>query len=249
MTDTEKPPPRDSYYALAESWSADRQAGLQRSRTIAWTIAGIAAGIAALEAVALTALAPLKTVEPYTLLVDRTTGFVQLLKGSEGDRITPDAALTQSMLAQYVIAREGFDISALQTNYRKVALWSADTARRSYLAAIPASNPSSPLNLYPRTTVVRATVRSISPIGNDTALVRFETERLDQGQEAGPRATWVSVISYRFARIPMSIEDRLVNPLGFQVTQYRRDQEAVSAPAVPAPARAIVEPASLGRAP
>lgn len=249
MTDTiDAAAHRDSYYAEAESWAADRQQGLRRSRTIAWTIAGIAAGIAILEAVALAALAPLKTVEPYTLLVDKTTGFAQVLKGSATDGIEPDAALTQSMLAQYVIAREGFDISALQTNYRKVALWSADTARRSYLATIPASNPDSPLNRYPRTTVIATTIRSVSPIGPSTALVRFDTERVDQGQEGGPRAAWVAIIRYRFARIPMSIDDRLVNPLGFQVTSYRRDQEALPAPprATP-PAAASLDPGAPAR--
>lgn len=250
MTDTtETVSSRDSYYAGAESWAADRQQGLRRSRTVAWTIASVAAGVAILEAVALAALAPLKTVEPYTLLVDKTTGFAQVLKGSGTDQIVPDAALTQSMLAQYVIAREGFDVSALQTNYRKVALWSADNARRSYLATIPASNPDSPLNRLPRTTVISTTVRSVSPIGSSTALVRFDTERLDQGQEAGPRAAWVAIIRYRFARIPMSIDDRLVNPLGFQVTSYRRDQEALPAPpAARPPAAASLERGAEARA-
>ena len=250
MTETtEASSPRDSYYAEAESWAVDRQQGLRRSRTIAWTIAGVAAGIAVLEAVALAALAPLKTIEPYTLLVDRTTGFAQVLKGAATDRIEADAALTQSMLAQYVIARESFDVSAIQVNYRKVALWSADLARRSYLAAIPASNPDSPFNRYPRTTVIATTIRSISPIGPNTALIRFETERLDQGQEAGPRAAWVAIIRYRFARIPMSIDDRLVNPLGFQVTSYRRDQEALPAPVVTEPAPASIEPVTRAARP
>lgn len=222
---------RASYYALAESWAADRQDGLRRSRTIAWTIAGIAVGIAALEAVALVALAPLKTVVPYTLLVDRNTGFAQVLKGTDIDQIAPDAALTQSLLAQYVVAREGFDVTSISSQYRKVALWSADAARRRYLALITANNPESPFNKYPRTSVVATTIRSVSPLGANTALVRFETQRIDQGQQADPSTASVAIISYRFARLPLSIEDRLVNPLGFQVTKYRVDQEAPPAAA------------------
>jgi type IV secretion system protein VirB8 len=46
-----------------------------------------------------------------------------------------------------------------------------------------------------------------------------------------PARSWVSVIRYRFTGEPMSMEERLVNPLGFQVVRYRRDQEAL-APAV-----------------
>jgi type IV secretion system protein VirB8 len=42
---------------------------------------------------------------------------------------------------------------------------------------------------------------------------------------------WVAVIRYRYSTAPMSVEDRYVNPLGFQVTSYRKDPEAVPPPA------------------
>lgn len=225
----------DDYYARAASWAEDRQAGLRASRRTAWIVAGVAVGVAALEALALVALAPLKTVVPYTLLVDRHTGYVQALKGTGPDTVSPDSALTQSLLAQYVIAREAFDIASIQGQYRKVALWSADAARRDYLATIPEANPASPLTRLPRTSIVAVTVKSVSPIGPNAALVRFETLRIDQGQQGGEREAFVAVIRYRFSGAPMAIEDRLVNPLGFQVTRYRRDQEAVTPPEQPAP--------------
>lgn len=243
MNDQSTPSAREGYYTRSASWAADRQDGLRLSRRIAWLVAGIAAGIAMLEAVALALLIPLKTVVPYTLLVDRTTGYAQMLKGTGPDSITADAALTQSLLAQYVIAREGFDIAMIGANYRKVALWSGDPVRRDYMAMMPASNPASPLQRIPRTSVVAVHVKSVSPLGPDTALVRFETERRDQGQLEGPREAFVSIIRYRFSGAPMALEDRLANPLGFQVTHYRRDQEALppATATVRSPVAAVVQ--------
>lgn len=226
MNDQSPPNAREAYYARSAGWAEDRQDALRLSRRVAWLVAGIAAGIAVLEAVALALLIPLKTVVPYTLLVDRTTGYVQMLKGTSPDSITADGALTQSLLAQYVIAREGFDIAMIGANYRKVALWSGEPVRGEYLAMMPATNPASPLQRIPRTSVVAVHVKSVSPLGPNTALIRFETERLDQGQLNGPREAFVSVIRYRFSGAPMALDDRLTNPLGFQVTHYRRDQEA-----------------------
>lgn len=223
---------RADYYARAASWADERDAGLRLSRRVAWLIAGVAAGIAMLEAVALALLVPLKTVVPYTLLVDRNTGYVQVLKGSGADTIVTDQALTQSLLAQYVIAREGFDIASLSADYQKVALWSAERARSDYLTLMPASNPASPIRRLPRTTVVGVRVKSVSPIAPNTALVRFDTERRDQGEVNGQREPWVAVIRYRFSGAPMALEDRLINPLGFQIIHYRRDQEAPPPPAV-----------------
>jgi type IV secretion system protein VirB8 len=218
----------DAYYAEAASWNRDRVGAMRSSQRTAWWIAGIAAGIALLEAIALVLLMPLKTVEPYTLMVDRTTGYVQALKPLDQTKIAPNAAITQSFLVQYVIAREGFDIATLNANYRKVALFSADTARSSYLQQMQVSNPQSPLVLYPRTATIDVRVRSVSPIGPNASMVRFETFRSDGGAQPQPPNAWVAVIRYRYSIAPMSLEDRFVNPLGFQVTGYRKDQEILT---------------------
>lgn len=217
----------DAYYRESDSWGRDREDALRSSRRIAWIVAGIALAVALLLAVALVVLMPLKRVEPYTILVDRQTGFVQAVDPLQPQRISGDAALTQSLLVQYVIAREGFDVAALQSNYRKVALWSGESARSAYLAGIQGSNPDSPLNRYPRSTVVDVRVKSVSRVGPNVAMVRFETVRRDMSGQAQSAQAFVSMIRYRYAGEPMTVEDRFINPLGFQVLRYRRDQEAL----------------------
>jgi type IV secretion system protein VirB8 len=217
----------DAYYHEAGSWAIDRADGLRASRRIAWIIAAAAVVIAVLLAIVLVVLMPLKTVVPYTLLVDRHTGYVQALKPVDADKIAPDTALTQSFLVQYVVAREGFDINELQANYRKVSLWSDGLARNDYTSSIQISNPASPLAIYPRSTVVDVQIKSVSSLGGKSALVRFETQRRDANGRAGEPQAWAAVIRYRFSDRPLEMADRFINPLGFQVDQYRRDQEAL----------------------
>ncbi|HVQ08887.1 MAG TPA: type IV secretion system protein [Allosphingosinicella sp.] len=230
----------DAYYVEAGSWAEDRQDELRKSRRTAWTIALIASVVALLLALALIVLLPLKTVEPYTLLVDRHTGFVQALEPLNPERISGDTALTQSFLSQYVIARESFNVDAIQANYRRVALWSADTARSTYISGQQVSNPESPLARYPRTTLVETIVKSVSPMGPNVAMVRFQTQRRDAGGQVQPPQAWVAVIRYRYSGEPMRMEDRLVNPLGFEVLRYQRNAEALPAePAVAPPPAAV----------
>jgi type IV secretion system protein VirB8 len=226
--------PLDEYMRAADSWAVDRNEGLMRSRAIAWRVAAAACLVAVLEAVALVALAPLKTVEPYTLLVDRHTGYVEALKPLDKHAVSADSALTRSFLVQYVIAREGFAIETVQNDYRKVALWSTGEARASYVASMQASNPSSPLAAYPRSTIVQVTIKSVSSLSPDTVLVRFDTQRDDRGQTAqtGARA---AVIRFTYTGEPMSLADRLLNPLGFKVLRYSRSEEAPPAPPAQAP--------------
>ena len=245
MTET-KTAERKRYYQEGASWAADVHGSLRASRRIAWTIAGAAVIVAALEALALAALAPLKTVVPYTITVDRQTGYVQLASSLKpGGALTQDQAVTQSFLVQYVLARETFDATDLRDDYRKVMLWSAGDARAQYQHLMQKTTPDSPLNLYSPTTVVSTTIESVSLLSPTTALVRFDTTRREGGSTTAVQTQpWAAVLAFRYANSPMSMGDRFTNPLGFQVTRYRRDAETpvAATPFSPAPAVGATAP-------
>jgi type IV secretion system protein VirB8 len=215
---------KEEYYQKAASWAEDMDQSRQRNAKLGWTIAGVAIVIALFEAVALIAMAPLKTVVPYTLMVDRQTGYVVALDPLKPTTISSDDALTRSFLAQYVIARESFEIDNLQGEYRKVSLWSSGKAKKEYSALMNAQNPNSPLKLYSRKALVQTRVKSISPLNKTSSLVRFET--FQNGGSSGFSNQWVAIIKYRYSKEPLDMESRLLNPIGFQVTEYRRDSEA-----------------------
>lgn len=241
------PPDKDElseYYAAAESWTNDRIADQERSVRIAWIAAAAAGVLALIEGLALLLLIPLKQVVPYAVLVDRQTGHVQPLNLAKGETIKPDDALVRSMLAQYVTARESFNIASLKDNYRKVGLWSAGDARSQYIAASQASNPTSLLATVPRSSVISVDVRSISPLSQDTMLVRFSTSRADAGGAFSPQGTWAAVIRYRFSSADMSAANRLENPLGFQVVSYNRTAEIALQDQAVAPVTMTTAPAA-----
>ena len=234
---------REAYYAQARSWALDTHGSLRASRRTAWIIAGVATAVALMEAAALATLAPLKTVVPYTITVDRQTGYVEMAQGLKTGALSQDAAVTQAFLAQYVMARETFDAHDLQPNYRKVTAWSQGPARSQYIQAMQPQNPQSPTALYSPSTVVQTTIKSISLLSQTSALVRFETERRD-GDLVGERKAYAAVVGFRYTGAPMRNEDRMLNPLGFQVTSYRRDSETVGAGLqTAAPATAAFAPA------
>lgn len=239
----------DEYYVAAESWSDDRMRAESRSRRIAWTVAGVAAVIALLEAIALLALIPLKREVPYTLMVDKATGYVQALHPLDAEKITADAALTRSFLVQYVIARESFAADTIQSNYRKVGLWSTGTARDQYVSAMRSANPTSPLASLPPGAMIDVTIRSLSSLNENTAFVRFTTTQTNPGGQQLAQ-DWIATLNFRYTDAEMSAADRLINPLGFQVVRYRKDAEmlpdAVASPGGPIPSP--TQPATGGPA-
>ncbi|WP_379548275.1 virB8 family protein [Qipengyuania sp. DSG2-2] len=212
---------------VEDSWSHSVTADLERSRRRAWIVAAVAGAIAILLTIALVIVLPLKTVEPYTLLVDRQTGNVELLQPLDAQTIAPDAALTRSFVVQYVVARESYDAASVGRDYRKVALMSTGDARQRYVASMQSSNAQSPLSFMPAGGTITVDVRSVSSLAPGRSLVRFTTVRSDPGAQVQAAQYWAAIVDYGYSQAAMSEEDRLLNPLGFQVTRYRRDAETL----------------------
>ena len=212
---------------ILDSWADGPLDRAERSRRMAWIGASIAAAIAFLLAIAVVTMLPLKDTEPYAILVDRHTGYVAALSPLEAHTIAGDAALTESFLAQYVLARESYDAASLQRDYRKVALWSDGDVRRDYVRLMSPNNPDGPIGVYGRDANVQVEIKSVSSLSARQSLVRFVTAHSDRGGNGRDVQHWAAVIDYTFVDGPMTQEDRLLNPLGFQVTRYRRDAETL----------------------
>jgi type IV secretion system protein VirB8 len=226
---------RAHYYEAASSWSDDTHATLRASRKTAWIIAGVAIGVAALQAFALATLLPLKQSVPYTITVDRETGYVQTTRGVNLGNLSETDAMAQSFAVQYVLAREGFEATDYRENYRKIMMWSQGGAEAEYARDWDKNNPSGVAQRYRPTTRVKVTVKSVTLLGPRSAMVRFDTEQSEGPSSGGIRQPFVATIGYSFSGKPISDQDRYFNPLGYQVATYRRDAETAQPISVAAP--------------
>jgi len=184
--------------------------------------------VALLLALALVFLMPLKSVEPYVLTVDRQTGAVEAATTLQNGKLSQNEAVIQAQLAGYVIARETFDSTDLAQQYRRVQIMSSRQVGAAYVAEMAATNPASPLNTLSRGDTVSIRIRSVSLIADGAGLVRFTATRSALGATGGQSTNFVAAISFGFNGRPLRAADRYDNPLGFQVTRYRRDLEGVA---------------------
>jgi type IV secretion system protein VirB8 len=226
---------RAHYYEAASSWAQDTHATLRASRRTAWIIASVAIGVAGLQAIAMAFLLPLKQSVPYTITVDRETGYVQTTRGVDLGPISESEAIAQSFAVQYVLARESFEGSDYQDKYRKTLMWSQGNAETEYLREWDKSNPVGIQSRVRPTTRIKVTVKSVTILGPRSAMVRFDTEQSEGASSGGMRQPWVASLTYSFSGKPISEQDRYMNPLGYQVATYRRDAETTQPINVPPP--------------
>jgi type IV secretion system protein VirB8 len=212
------------YFDSANDWYVERYASAVASRNRWMLAAMIGGGLAVLSVVALIGLTPLKTVEPYVVKEETSSGLITVLRPMREQRITADEALRKYFLAQYIRAREIFDPADIQHAYKTVMLLSDIDVGREYDRWINPDNAASPVARFGSKKTKRlVNIRSITFLAPDTAQVRFTAlEKLDTSERS---SHWIATLQFRFGQQAADEEERLINPVGFKVTQYRIDPE------------------------
>lgn len=215
-----------TYFEKARRFDQERMLQVERSSRVAWSIAVAASILAGASILAIAGLTPLKSVEPFVVRVDNSTGIVDVVSALTSTPGTYDEAVTKYFAAKYVRAREGYVWSEAEENFRSVALLSTQPEQARFSALYRGSNPESPQNTYGRGATARISIASISLINSHVVSVRY-MRTITRGEEV--RTThWVATLTFSYANAPMSSTDRLVNPLGFAVSEYRADPEAIN---------------------
>jgi type IV secretion system protein VirB8 len=228
------------YFREARSWDEDTTAQIKRSEKRAWRVAVAAVILAVLEGIAIASMAPLKTVEPFVVRVDNNTGLVDVvsvLAETDGE-VKQEAleALDKYWLGQYIQHRERYQWDTREYDRRIVGLLSASGVQQEYgNYTDPKRSPNAPVTVYGQNAEVVTSVKSISFINsgemvNDekrvTALVRY-IKKVKRPGESDLLTHWGATVTFVYRNASMKLEDRLLNPLGFQVIGYRNDQESI----------------------
>lgn len=215
-----------TYYQSGDIWEQEIVRRAKRSRALAWFVTMIFGTITLLSLIALVMLVPLKSFEPYIVEVDKNTGYVEVKTGlSRPVTLTEQQAITQANIVRYIRAREGYDPYAIEQNFGIAALLSTGNAARELQDLYSKTNPKNPAKAYGRNTRVMIEIASVTFPNNSTGIVRFSTTTISDTDSIVRH--WIAVVRYRYTDTPATNEWRFENPLGFQVYDYRRDQETV----------------------
>ena len=237
----------------------------RRSERRAWMVAWCAVAMSLILAGGYFFLLPLKERVPYLVMADAFTGtstVARLRDDFRNAEITRSEAINRSNVAHFVLARESYDI-ALQSlrDWTTVYTMSSPEVASAYTTLHARNNPSAPFNLYGGGRSVRVKILSIVFIedgqGTPTgATVRFQRSLFDKASGATrPLDSKIATMAFTYKNnLQMDEKHRIENPLGFQVTSYRVDNDYAAAPPlaeeapVAPPMPAGMPAASLGAA-
>lgn len=199
---------------------------IEKSNQRAWLVAFISMAISIIAVIAVIFLTPLKTTEPYVIRVDNTTGMVDIITSLQEEQISSIEALDKYFISQYIKAREGYYYKFLNQDYVLTQLMSDENVANEYRAIYAGDNALD--QIYKDNVEVSVKILSIV-LGNSngvkTSTIRALITKKDSATKSTQQSTKVITLAYDFLLAKTSEENRILNPLGFKVTNYRVDEE------------------------
>lgn len=209
------------------SWETSRIALVERSEKRAWNIVKLMAVMFVLSVGAICLMMPLKTVEPFVIKVDQSTGMSEVLHIANTRDIPYSEMMAKYWLSQYVLAREGYDWRTLNQEFVKVRELSLPNVFEPYASQFGVDNKDSLESTLKDNVRIVVRLNSIVVNSDSIATVRFTKIRVNNrsGATEGENS-WTATIGFEyFPDFKVPEERRLVNPFGFKVTSYRVDPE------------------------
>jgi type IV secretion system protein VirB8 len=218
----------DDSVVAKKNWYADRYQTVvvQRNFLLLLTMISLAGII--VSAIAVIKVTSSKTIEPFVIEIEEKTGITNVIRPLLKEKFSHEEALTRYFIMKYINARETYDPSSFEYNYSTVArILSSSEVYSQFRRSISADNPESPLRLGlkgERTIKVISITPLVVAAGQTgfTAQVRFVAT-----STASTPKNLVATINYLYQDLELNRDERDINPLGFQVTGYRIDEEAL----------------------
>jgi type IV secretion system protein VirB8 len=180
---------------------------------------------------------PLKEKVPYIVLADPYSGTAQLARLTDdlvNRQVTTSEAVNRSNIAHFLLARESYDYALTSMrDWPTVMTMAAPNVATPFRALHSPANPNSPYKLYGSNKAIRVKILSIVLVGgglNTTpkgATVRFQRTVYDKSTGGSiPLDSKIATMEFVYkSNLLMDDQSRIENPLGFQVTTYRVDND------------------------
>src|SRR6185312_9795871 len=180
---------------------------------------GWACALAAVLALVL--LMPLKSVEPFVVRVDRSTGVIDVVP-MYGGGAPLEQSVTRYFLTHYVSVCERFNFATAENDYEECGAFHAARRNQAWSALWNRNNPASPLNVHKDGSSVRAQVESVSFFQRgtgvtDLAQVRYVKAERQSGSADEQFTHWIATIQFVYTAPSRDPRLRSWNPLGFKI--------------------------------
>ncbi len=164
-----------------------------------------------------------KRFDPFVIQIDDTTGVANVVNPMNSSVLSGNEALAQYFIKKYIIARETYNPVDFDTEAKKVIrLLSINNIYYAYRSYIK-NEEVNPLIKYGQKNTTYLLVRSWSKLSETKYILRFSINETSGAKKVFNK---IAVVEFRYVPLALTESDKDINPIGFQVTGYRVDDDS-----------------------
>ena len=224
-TNDNTPTPANMTQGKIEStrtWFEERYEIALIQRNIMVMVAILCLVAVSISVIGITKISLSKEFDPFVIQIDDNTGVARVVNPISLDTLSGKEELSKYFMKKYLIARETYNPVDFDDYAKKVVrLLSVPSIYGIYLNHIR-NKDHDPTILYGQKNTTSLVVKSWSRLDEGHYIVRFAIS-----ENAGAMKVFnkISVIEFAYNDMSLTDEDRDINPVGFQVTAYRIDDD------------------------
>jgi type IV secretion system protein VirB8 len=212
----------DTHVDAAKSWFKERYESALIQRNLLVIIAACCVVAITVSVIAVTKISLGREFDPFVIQIEDTTGVARVVNPVSLDILSGKEELSKYFAKKYVVARETYNPVDFDKSARKVLrLLSTSQVYSDYLGYIK-SKTNDPTIIYGQRNTTYLTVRSWSKLSDTQYMLRFS---LNETSGDKKKSNKISVIEYQYVPMELTDTDREINPVGFQITGYRVDDD------------------------
>jgi type IV secretion system protein VirB8 len=208
-----------------KNWYKDRYQYVLLQRKLLTFITLVSLAGSLVTVVVIAHLTPLKTVEPFVIQVDQKSGITQTVDPLTVQQLTANEAVNNFFIVQYIRSREGYNINDLARSYNIVRIMSErNHVYPEFVRQADPNNAASNAARLGNSGQRSIKFQSITYLNPQLLQARILIE--EKGDNVAPAQFHkIVLVGFQYAQMSLTNEERYINPLGFQVTEYRIDED------------------------
>lgn len=209
-------------YSMEKTWSQERFDDLSAQRNLFVAVSVIALLAVSVLVFSAIKLIGAKEIVPFVVQIDDDSGAVTIVNPMGMESITAHDALARYFVKKYISARETYNSVDFDTSARRfIKLTSEQSVYGNFIRFIndPANDPRRKYGINNSTYIK---TKSWSKLDGMKYLCRFSVN-----ETAGDMRSFdkIAIVQISYVQMNLTAEEQDINPVGFQVTGYRVDDD------------------------
>jgi type IV secretion system protein VirB8 len=220
--------PEDKAKTDTKNWYSDRYQTVvvQRNLLFVTTLVSLAASLITTLLVYINI--PLVTVEPFAIEVDRRSGIVQVVKPLSITASSQNERVNNYLLVSYLRAYETIGIADFPSSMQFIRISSDPSIFQNYVKTKNQYNKDSEAGKILAGNGKRTiAIKSVYYVQPNHAQIRFVSQDSLPGTGSREPIHYIANIKFEYREITLNVDEALLNPLGFFVTSYEVNREAI----------------------